>query len=215
MLEVKEITVERGGRLLFEDLSFLLKQGEALHICGVNGSGKSSLIKVLTGLAFPLKGSVNWQGEKIEYVREAYCSKMLFIGHKAGINRSMTAEQNLDWYCALHGFSETAQHKKIAAFKYFGLYGFEDIASGKLSAGQQRRIVLCRLMLDKKPLWILDEPLVSLDAAGVSALESLMQTHLDNGGMIVFTSHQALNLDASCVKQVHLVCSDLQSERGA
>lgn len=194
MFEAKNISYERGDRNLFSKLSFLVSAGQALHIMGDNGAGKSSLLKLLSGIAKVDEGNIFWQNTNIAESTENFYSNLLFIGHKSGINHHLSAEQNLSWYATLSGQKKISKNDADEIFKKIGLYGFEDIPSAKLSAGQQRRIALCRLLIEKKKLWLLDEPLVSLDKQGVSLFESLLEKHLTQQGIAVFTSHQNINI---------------------
>ncbi len=193
MLKVESLTCERGGRALFENLSFELEPGQALHLSGPNGAGKSSLIKSLTTMRPIEQGIICWKGADIKECLDQYLQGLLSIGHKSGINMQLSAEQNLSWYleiaqCAL------PPEVLINAFKFFGLYGFEDLPAANLSAGQRRRIALCRLLVEQKKLWILDEPFVSLDKEGIESLTGLFCKHLDNKGLLIFSSHQSADL---------------------
>ena len=203
MFEAKNISYQRGGRHLFVELSFCLSEGKALHIKGDNGAGKSSLLKLLTGSARVDQGNINWKGSSILSENDDFYKQLLFIGHKAGLSQHLSAEENLNWYASLSGCA-LKQSDCEQAFKSFGLYGFEDIAAAKLSAGQQRRIALCRLLLEKKKLWVLDEPLVSLDKQGVKLFENLLKDHLKNGGLTIYTSHQDIISDASLIQTINL-----------
>jgi heme exporter protein A len=191
MLHANNISCTRGGRNLFSKLSFSVNEGKCLHIKGENGSGKSSLLKIMAGLAHPEEGYFTWLNKSTREHSDSFYSDLLFIGHKSGINQHLSAEQNLAWYAAISEslLNETEQKDIL---KKIGLFGFEDIPAGKLSAGQQRRIALCRLLIEKKKLWILDEPLASLDQQGIKLFEALLQNHLLHGGSAIFTSHQDL-----------------------
>lgn len=203
MLEVHDLSYERADRNLFSKLSFSVSAGQALHIKGENGAGKSSLLKLLLGISKAHEGSICWQKTHIAHNTENFYSNVLYIGHKSGINHHLSAEQNLVWYACLSGQTLT-KPQASEIFKKMGLYGFEDIPSGKLSAGQQRRIALCRLLFEKKSLWLLDEPLVSLDQQGVSLFENLLENHLTQQGSAIFTSHQSINLTNHQILQLHL-----------
>ncbi len=203
MFEAIDICYQRGGRRLFAGLSFKLGQGQALYIKGENGAGKSSLLKLLTGVSQADQGDVLWQGKSIRHDEYAFHSNLLFIGHKSGLNIHLNALENLAWYQRIDNLEIEQEHCKDI-FKALGLYGFEDIPVGKLSAGQQRRIALCRLLFSKKRLWVLDEPLVSLDQSGVQLFQSILQNHLMQGGMLVFTSHQELMIEDASLQSIDL-----------
>lgn len=195
MFQAKKLSYERGGRLLFSELSFFLESGQALQIKGENGSGKSSLLKLLTGLDQPDQGELFWNKQALTGDQQNdFYQNLLFIGHKSGLNAHLNAQQNLAWYCDLNALSITNE-QQAQIFKQWGLYGFEDIPAKQLSAGQQRKIALCRLSVEPKKLWLLDEPLVSLDKNSIGIFTALLNKHLETGGMAIFTSHQDLSLN--------------------
>lgn len=188
LLEVRQLSCERDGRRLFAGLDFELAPGAALQIEGANGAGKTTLLRTLIGSAGDFSGEIRWNGlpypRALPQLREA----LLYIGHHPGVRRGLTPAENLAWYGA--GRSEA-----LLALEQLDLYGFEDTLCQRLSAGQNRRVALARLFLPNAPrLWILDEPLAALDAAGVSRLQGQMALHLSRGGSLLFTSHQALPL---------------------
>lgn len=203
MFDARNISYHRGGRNLFSNLSFSIPEGRALHIKGDNGAGKSSLLKLLTGSAFNENGEVLWKGVSIFKEDSCFYKDLLFIGHKAGVSHHLSAEENLKWYASLAG-KVLKQNESDQVFKKIGLFGFEDIIAAKLSAGQQRRIALCRLSLENKKLWLLDEPLVSLDIQGVALFEKLLKVHLEKGGIAVFTSHQDIKSDGLSIETINL-----------
>jgi len=204
-LELKNITCERGNRQLFEKLEFALAVGHAIHIRGENGSGKSSLLKIIALLNHPQQGEIFWQGESVYKFPESYVDELLYLGHKGGINLQLTAVQNLNWYLAIQGKADSACNEQYSdVFKLLGLYGFEDIPARQLSAGQRRKILLARLILQEKKIWLLDEPLVSLDSQTIKTLEDLMNRHLEQGGLIIFSSHQDIKLAVDKLAELHL-----------
>lgn len=162
-----------------------------LRIRGPNGSGKSSLLRLLCGLAAPSSGCVELFGRALSSQRGALASKLLWIGHAAGIKSLLTVEENLAWLGALHGGAAMSDIGQALAA--VGLKGFEDTPCHALSAGQQRRVALARLYLPDTPaLWLLDEPFTALDAAGTVQLESHLAMHCRNGGTVVLTTHHEL-----------------------
>lgn len=212
-LELKNISCERGTRQLFEKLNVSVSAGKVLHVRGENGSGKSSLLKIIALLNHSQKGEVFWQGENVAHYPEKYFENLLYLGHKGAINLQMNAVQNLTWYQNIQGqgdVSSTQQYEQ--AFKTLGLYGFEDIPVRHLSAGQKRKVLLARLILQNKKLWLLDEPFVSLDKPSIEILEVLMNRHLDQGGLIVFSSHQEVSIEQD--KLVILNLEDFQPAGG-
>jgi len=184
------LSCERDWRLLFERLDLQIVKGEMLQIAGPNGSGKTSLLRLLSGLMQPTAGEVLLQGKTLESQRGELARNLLWIGHAAGIKGLLSAEENLTWLCALH---QPASRDAIwQALDAVGLHGFEDVPCHTLSAGQQRRVGLARLYLSPPPLWILDEPFTALDKGGVAQLERHLATHCEQGGMVVLTTHHSL-----------------------
>ncbi len=213
-LYLKSISCTRGYRDLFTDLEFELCPGQVLRVEGKNGSGKTSLLRIMSGLAQPLEGEVLWGGQKIHHAESGYFENLLFIGHRAGIKFELTPVENLCMARSLNGSkSENASSNSVIedALYQVGLYGFEDIPCAQLSAGQKRRVALAQLFLTRARCWILDEPYTSLDVAAVAMLEALFTLHINNGGMLVITSHQPVTLEAGEQRRLILPKTQLES----
>lgn len=199
MLEARELLCERDERTLFSGLSFTLNAGEWVQITGSNGAGKTTLLRLLTGLSRPDAGEVLWQGQPLHQVRDSYHQNLLWIGHQPGIKTRLTALENLHFY---HRDGDTAQC--LEALAQAGLAGFEDIPVNQLSAGQQRRVALARLWLTRATLWILDEPFTAIDVNGVDRLTQRMAQHTEQGGIVILTTHQSLNVAESKIRRISL-----------
>jgi len=208
-LHIKSISCTRGYRDLFTDLDFQLCPGQVLRVEGKNGSGKTSLLRIMAGLAQPLEGEVRWQGRKIHHVESDYLENLLFLGHRAAIKYELTPLENLCMAKSLHG-SKTENGIEEALYQV-GLFGFEDIPCGQLSAGQKRRVALAQLFLTRAKCWILDEPYTSLDVTAVAMLENLFDLHINSGGMLVITSHQPVTLQAGEQHRLVLPKTELEA----
>ncbi|MEG8235031.1 cytochrome c biogenesis heme-transporting ATPase CcmA [Pseudomonas orientalis] len=190
LLEAVALSCERDLRLLFEHLDLRLAGGDMVQVSGPNGSGKTSLLRLLAGLMQPTAGVVRLNGRPLAEQRTELARSLVWIGHAAGIKDVLTAEENLSWLSALHHrASRDAIWQALAAV---GLKGFEDVPCHTLSAGQQRRVALARLYLPGAPLWILDEPFTALDKHGVAQLEEHLARHCEQGGTVLLTTHHSL-----------------------
>jgi len=176
--------------MLFEHLELRLAGGDMVQISGPNGSGKTSLLRLLAGLMQPTAGEVRLNGKPLNEQRTELARNLVWIGHAAGIKDVLTPEENLSWLSALH--HPATREAILQALAAVGLKGFEDVPCHTLSAGQQRRVALARLYLDGPPLWILDEPFTALDKQGVAQLEEHLARHCEQGGMVVLTTHHTL-----------------------
>lgn len=191
-LAVHGLAVWRGDRCLCHDLDFELHGGQALHLQGPNGAGKTSLIRVLTGLGRCDAGEVLWQGEPLRRNSAGYRAALAYLGHNNGVKLGLSPRENLVVAGALMDTPASADIDKALA--EVGLSESADLLCGALSMGQRRRTALARLQLSRALLWFLDEPLASLDVAGAALVNRILKTHLAAGGMVVFATHQALEL---------------------
>ncbi|EJN6827026.1 cytochrome c biogenesis heme-transporting ATPase CcmA [Vibrio cidicii] len=203
MLEVSNLTAIRDERVLFENLTFSIQPGELVQIEGRNGTGKTTLLRIITGLGDKEEGEILWKGEQIDKSRDEYHQDLLFLGHQAGVKRELTAFENLSFYQSVHQHS-SSQEAIFQALAKVGLVGREDVPVGQLSAGQQRRVALARLWLSKQVLWILDEPLTAIDKQGVKVLEALFAHHAENDGIVILTTHQDMFADSPKLRKIKL-----------
>lgn len=182
LLDANGLELQRGGRVLLSDFSLQVYPGEVLMLEGENGSGKTSLLRTLAGLArYGFSGHL-----------QCSASSLLYLGHKPGVKTLLTPRENLRWYCSIQ---DLPLARLDAALEFVELTGFEDIPCHSLSAGQQRRVNLARLYLSEAPLWLLDEPFTAIDRAGVQRLAELIAARAAAGAAVVLTSHQPLPAD--------------------
>lgn len=201
-LSVSGLELERGERLLFRKLAFEVRCGMVVRLAGPNGSGKTSLLKVLTGLMSADAGEIRYCGELIGKLKEDYCRNLVYIGHLNGIKDDLTALENLSVNARLGSMRPSAD-EMLAALSKVGLEEFSGSLAGELSQGQRRRVALARLFLSQsKPLWILDEPFVALDVDSVRNLAQAVSEHAAADGIVIYTTHQQCPLNvppARCV----------------
>ncbi|WP_133717534.1 cytochrome c biogenesis heme-transporting ATPase CcmA [Methylocaldum gracile] len=198
-LQARGLECVRSDSLLFSDLNLSVRAGQVLQIEGPNGSGKTSLLRILAGLTPPSDGEVLWRGESIARRRSAFLSEVAYLGHQLGLKAELSVEENLRLSLALNGLSFSPE-SLAEALRTVGLTGREDTPARALSAGQRQRIALARLIMSSAKLWILDEPFTALDVGGVSLVETLLEAHLSCGGLAVLTSHQTVRIDRRLVK---------------
>ena len=194
----------RGRRRLFGGLNFALRGGDLLRVTGANGSGKTSLLRILCGLLSPVCGDVRWHGDNIRSLREEYWQQLLYIGHAHAVKEELTALENLVVSCTLAGVN-VSREQALEALSRLGLAGYEALPVKILSRGQQRRVTLSRLFLSEKiPLWILDEPFDALDAGAVDCVRLLIAQHLARGGGVVLTTYQQIQIENPQVQCINL-----------
>ena len=193
MLEARDLTCVRGDRRLFSGVGFSMTAGDCLHVRGENGVGKTSLLRLLTGLSKPESGEVLWNSKSITQESSALHRELLFLGHRDALKDELSALENLQMYAALDDIKLSLEDA-LAALARFGLRGRENLPIHCLSAGQKRRVLMARMLTRNARLWILDEPFNALDVHAIDQLEALIAEHLAKGGMLVLTSHQAVKL---------------------
>lgn len=203
MLQVNGLFCERGDRQLLNGLSFTLEPARLLHVRGANGAGKTSLLRIIAGLLLPTEGEVLWQGQPIKQQREGYRNDLLYVGHLNGVKGELTCLENLRIDNVLMAAAAN-EDEILNALQGIGLAGFEDVLGKHLSQGQHRRVALCRLLLSKARLWVLDEPFNALDARAVDMLVGLIEAHLDRDGMVLLTTHQDVPLAGDRVAEITL-----------
>lgn len=185
--EARGLECIRDDRVLFDDLSFTINPGEALVLEGRNGSGKTSLLRILCGIRLPEAGELLWNGEDIFRLGPEFREHIAYLGHKDGHKPDLTPTENLRIAQGLGKSKDGIDLQQ--ALDQVGLYGFEDVPTRNMSAGQQRRLAIARLLVTDAKLWILDEPFTSLDRNAIEHMERLFEAHLEQGGMAAMTTH--------------------------
>jgi len=201
MLSAHGLTCVRGDRRLFSGLDLTIEAGEWLHVRGENGAGKTSLLRLLAGLAQPEEGEIRWHGQKISQADSAYRENLLFFGHHGALKEDLTALENLEFAAAIDGAALSLENA-LRALHRFGLQGREQLPVRVLSAGQKRRVMLARIVTRNAKLWVLDEPFTALDVKAVDLLSALISEHVAGGGMAILTSHQTMPIPGGRVVQL-------------
>ena len=207
MLLARDLRLERGARAIINHLSVGVASGQALVLRGSNGSGKTSLLRILAGLTLPDTGYVAWRGETMKALSATWRNAALYLGHTNALKDDFSAQENLRDALLIDGLN-VAQPAQLSALEKVGLLDRRNVLARRLSQGQKRRVGLARLVLalshhPYKALWLLDEPTNALEDAGVSLFIGLISAHLDRGGVACIATHLTLNL-ASPVKELNL-----------
>ena len=193
-LQAYQLTCTRGERELFNNINFAINEGDAMRVVGANGSGKTSMLRLLCGLSSPSEGAVHWKGQSITKIREEFASQLIYLGHANGVKDDLLAWENVLISAVLSGNAIT-RDDAYAALDSLGLNEAADLPTRSLSQGQRKRVALARLQFGANaPLWILDEPFTALDQKTVSHLCETLNQHLQRGGMLIYTTHQEIAL---------------------
>jgi heme exporter protein A len=203
MLEIINLGCIRGDRRLFKDLNFSATAGELIELRGANGSGKTSLVRILCGLATPVAGEVRWQGKNIRSLGEEYHRDVFYLAHQNGVKDELTALENLRIACGVAG-NALSRSAAQAILEQVGLSRQQNLPARSLSAGQRRRVALARLLTSEAGLWILDEVLTSLDETAIKLSRRFIDEHLRNGGIAIIATHQDLALQADRLQRIEL-----------
>ena len=198
-LSAQNLTLIRGDRCLFRDLGFSIGSRELLTIEGANGSGKTSLLRAIAGLIDLEQGLVRWNKADVKRNRQAFHANLVWMGHRPGFKGDLTLIENLRFESGLRSMMSAAEHHLVR----LGIATVTDLPFRALSAGQQRRVALARMILADAPLWLMDEPFSNLDAAGQELVIELLREHLHDGGLCVMATHRRFELDA-VVRRVRL-----------
>ena len=192
-LELNNISCEKAYRQLFSGVSASLSSGQGLHVAGSNGSGKTTLLKIIAGLSSDYHGSISWRcGDDTHPFIDK--SDLLYLGHLTGVKSLLSPLENLAWWASLCLPAYPLGSEEIShALQQIGLSSELDTPCHFLSAGQQRRVALARLLLSQQRVWILDEPFTALDHSGIGQIEDCIKRHQSAGGIVIMTSHQAVN----------------------
>lgn len=193
-LVLKALAFERDDSLLFSDVSVSLESGDILQVEGPNGCGKTTLLRIITTALSPTSGQLLWQGQEVSKIRQDYLQNLLFLGHLPGLKQSLSPEENLVWWRRLNNNNGLFSNTEVLAS--IGLKGYEDVPCFNLSAGQQRRAALARLLITQAPVWVLDEPFTAIDKQGVGELKALLTEHAARGGIIILSTHQDLGIES-------------------
>ncbi len=202
-LEVRGLECVRADSLVFSALSFTVQGGEILQILGANGSGKTSLLRILSGLSQPTEGEFSWRGKGTAKDLQAWQRELLYVGHVAGVTATLSVSENLRYALALSG--RCARLSLPEAIARVGLPGYAAVLAGRLSAGQRQRVALARLLLIPAAVWLLDEPLTALDPSGKILLEAMLRQHAQVGGLALVVTHQTLDIPAPYLRSLQLV----------
>ncbi len=191
-LSADKIHVWRGDRHVLRGAGFAVKAGELLHVAGPNGTGKTTLLRVVCGLLRPEQGAVSWCGRPIDAIRAEYQAAMAYASHEAALKSDLSALENLRYSVGLK--RRVGDHELRDTLGRTGVAACADLPARVLSAGQRRRVAMARVLAMRAPLWLLDEPFTNLDSKGTALMCRMLEAHLDGGGLALVVAHHALEL---------------------
>lgn len=203
MLELINLDCVRGGRPLFRNLNVSVPVGTLLQVEGANGSGKTSLLRIVCGLMSPESGEVRWNGANIKSLAEEYSQALAYLGHRNGIKEELTPLENLKISNRVVG-NQLKTEDAHAALKLLGLESRQNLPVRYLSEGQRRRAALARIMTGGAKLWVLDEVLAALDTAAVGVVRTVLERHLKNGGTAIVATHHDLEISTGSFQRLEL-----------
>jgi heme exporter protein A len=192
LLSAHALSAERAYRALFSRLSFELSAGEVIRLAGPNGAGKSTLLKILAGLTTDYQGDIFWRDKNITDARDSFQRESCFLGHNKAVKSVLTAYENLHWFASLYPCKTNINISDV--LQQVGLLGYEHTLCSQLSAGQQQRVALARLLLSSAVIWLLDEPFTAIDKQGVVVFENLISQFVLQGGAVIITTHHDIQL---------------------
>jgi heme exporter protein A len=203
VLSSENLACVRGERLIFSGIAFALDAGEVLVVTGANGSGKTSLLRIVCGLLEAAAGEIRWNGSSARALGDDFFAELAYLGHHNGLKDDLSATENMQVWAGVSGITVDRAAARQALAR-MGLAGREDLPVRWLSQGQKRRAAIARLLVAERPLWVLDEPFAGLDRASTVTVEALLQEHLAERGMAILTTHQDLGAVAASVRRLEL-----------
>jgi heme exporter protein A len=202
VLKATNLQLWRGDRHVLRGVSFEISAGEALHVSGPNGVGKTSLLRVICGLLHAEEGAVWWNGMPTSAANSAYLGALAYLAHDTALKGDLTALENLRFSVGLK--RQLADHDAFAVLRELGVDACAQLPCRVLSAGQRRRVALCRILLSDARLWVLDEPFTNLDAASSAHVAQALGAHVGSGGLALVAAHQGLDLPEHAMRRLEL-----------
>ena len=198
------LKVTKGGRCLAKDLEFKIESGNMLLLNGENGSGKSTLLRIMAGLSNPTSGKIYWNNKFVHDNLPEHYERITYVGHSTAIKSNLTLKENLKYWQKIHLGGKDISSQLEHSLEIFNLTTSSGLPARCLSSGQTRKLALARLMLKPASLWLLDEPTVGLDTAGLRSLITLLNNHCESGGIVIMASHDEVRVECP----VHVLKTD-------